>query len=225
MSTLKEQYLELKNEIMQQVETPVLLIKLGDYYEAFFGDAVIVSRILQLPVDRRDGELHVSMKGGDAVKHLWKLERAGYKPVIVKENGEVIRIEKKPEDVVSDDYCEATIVEIYTDGGTRYVHYMGYGYYSVEDDDEVKPYRFTEYTWFIVPLRDVLKTGIYNYECENADQYKQYIEDCTEERCKEIYETYNNGEMPKLIFEDEVDMNTPDGFYILVRKDEEQNYG
>ena len=114
-----------------------------------------------------------------------------------------------------DDYSENTIVEICTKGEDRLIHYFGYGYYAHEDG---KPYRFLEYTWFIAPLEEALKMGLHEYESENCDQYKTYIEDCTEEECVEFYEHYDNGKTPKLIYVDEVDMNTPDGVYILIER-------
>lgn len=127
-----------------------------------------------------------------------------------------VKVELDPRDVTADDYSESTIVQIYTDKEGRHIHYYGYGYYAHQGED--KPYRFLEYTWFIAPLEEALEMGLYEYESENCDQYKTYITDCTEEECKEFYERYDNGEMPKLIFVDEVNMDTPDGVYIMVKR-------
>ena len=115
-----------------------------------------------------------------------------------------------------DEYSEYTIVQIFTEDGVKRIHYYGYGYYAHQDGE--KEYRFLEYTWFIVDLAEALKMGLYEYESVFCDQYKTYITDCTEEECAEIYEHYDNGEMPKLIFVDEVNMDTPDGAYIMIKR-------
>lgn len=86
MSVLKEQYLQLKTEISENKKNPVLLIKLGDYYESFFDDAEIIGRLLDLPLGKREGESHISMDASVMANSLWKLEKAGYTPVILKED-------------------------------------------------------------------------------------------------------------------------------------------
>lgn len=113
------------------------------------------------------------------------------------------------------DYSENTIVEISTQIQRRTIHFFGFGYYAHENG---KQYRFLEYTWFIADLRKALKMGLYEFESEYQERYKQYITDCTEEECVEIYEHYDNGKMPKLIYADEVNMDTPDGVYIIVKR-------
>ena len=113
------------------------------------------------------------------------------------------------------DVEEKTIAEIITENSGRYVHFFGYGYYS-EDESTGKPFRFLEYTWFIAKLEDVLKEGFLEFESEHQDEYKQYLTDCTEAECLRFYRTYDNGNEPKLIQSDLVDMNTPDGVYILL---------
>lgn len=112
-------------------------------------------------------------------------------------------------------YIGNVIVELSTEDDKRFIHFYAYGYVT-DNQKEETPYRFLEYVWFIVPLEEVLEVGIGEYECENSDQYKQYIEDCTEENCNYRYEHYDNGKMPKVIKEKDVDMNTPDGMYILL---------
>ena len=113
------------------------------------------------------------------------------------------------------DYSENTIVELITDDKGRLIHYYGFGYYAHEDG---KPYRFLEYTWFFAELKKALEKGLYEYEDEYQDQFAQYITDCTEEECVKFYEHYDNGDMPKLIYVDEVNMDTPDGVYILLNR-------
>lgn len=106
-----------------------------------------------------------------------------------------------------------TIVDIRTENGEKTIHYCGYGYRS---EGDVKPYRFLEYIGFEAPLKEVLKSGIYSYEDCNQEQYKQYITDCSEEECRRIYETYDNGKFRIVIDADDIDEKTPDGTYILL---------
>lgn len=123
----------------------------------------------------------------------------------------------KHKTTTADDYVDSTIIEICDWDGIKSVHFMGYGY---RRDREDPPYLFTEYTWFISPLESVLKEGFAEYEEQNQEFYKQYIEECDEERCRWIYEHYDNGEMPKFIYEDEINMDTPYGTYILLKREE-----
>lgn len=111
---------------------------------------------------------------------------------------------------------DKTIVEISTTEDGKQIHYYGYGYHSDGGLNEEKEYRFLEYTWFIAPLEEVLKIGVYDYESEYQDRFKQYITDCTEDECQKIYETYDNGKMPKIIDSRDVNRFTPDGTYILI---------
>lgn len=110
-----------------------------------------------------------------------------------------------------------TIIELLTDtDGTRYVHFLGYGYYAGEPDCE--PCRWVEYTGFIVSLREVLKYGILKFEAEFGDQYKQYIGDCSEEELRAIYRGYDNGHAPEKIKLCDGSMATPDGMYSVYAK-------
>lgn len=112
-------------------------------------------------------------------------------------------------------YEDKTIaaVETWSDG-ERYVHYYAYGYYA--ECSNKPPYRFLEYTFFIIPLKDVVDRGFYEIEGDESDQYKQYIEDCTEETMIQHYEHYDNGKMPKIMNADDLSMSTPDGTYIFL---------
>ena len=94
------------------------------------------------------------------------------------------------------------------------IHYLAYGYYS-EDDSET-PFRFLEYTWFIVPVEDVETRGFDAVESEDSDQFKQYIEDCTEETMIARYQHYDAGNHPKWIEKSKINRYLPDGCYIAV---------
>lgn len=105
-----------------------------------------------------------------------------------------------------------TIIDLLTDtDGTRYVHFLGYGYYVGEPDD--MPYRIVEYTGFVIPLKVALKCGILKLETEFGDQYKQYVIDCSEKELHTIYLQYDNGHAPEKIKLCDVSMATPDGMY------------
>lgn len=95
--------------------------------------------------------------------------------------------------------------------GTKYVHFLGYGYYVGEPDD--MPYRIVEYTGFVIPLKVALKCGILKFEAEFGDQYKQYVIDCSEKELHTIYRQYDNGHAPEKIKLCDVSMATPDGMY------------
>lgn len=105
-----------------------------------------------------------------------------------------------------------TIIDLLTDtDGTKYVHFLGYGYYMGEPDD--MPYRMVEYTGFVIPLKVALKYGVLKFEGEFSDQYKQYIGDYSEEELQAIYRGYDNGHAPEKIKLCDISMTTPDGMY------------
>ena len=110
-------------------------------------------------------------------------------------------------------YLEASAVTIeLNDGGEKVVHFLGDSYYA--DDGSKTPYRFTEYSWGYVLLKDVISNGM-----PDGDWYgelKQYIIDCNEKQLDEIYEHYDNGKMPQVI--EELTMDLPLGCYIILSK-------
>lgn len=106
-------------------------------------------------------------------------------------------------------YLGDSVVNVELDNGKKVVHFYGDSYYS--DDGTDTPYRFTEYCWGYIPLKEVVENGM-----PDGDWYgelKQYITDCTEQQLDEIYEHYDNGKMPQII--DGLTMDTPLGCYIL----------
>lgn len=115
--------------------------------------------------------------------------------------------------------CDKTIISIETHSdGKRYVHYMGYGYDTGDKDD--KPCRFVEYTFMYCELKKALLKGIFKWEDENQEFFKQYITDCSEEEMRVMYARYDNGNSPNLILYTAVNEETPDGIYILIFEDE-----
>lgn len=64
------------------------------------------------------------------------------------------------------DYVGKTIFEKCGDD----IHIMAYGYMS--DGPYDKPYRFVEYTFFIVSVEEVEKEGFYVLESEEGCEYK-----------------------------------------------------
>jgi hypothetical protein len=120
------------------------------------------------------------------------------------------------------DLVYKTIVEISTrldemNREERVAHFMAYGYDSDLLRCGEEDHRFLEYTFFIVPLEDALDWGdISDYEAEHSDDYKQYIEDCTAAIMVDRYLCYDNGKTPLPIRKEELDINVPDGMYILM---------
>lgn len=109
---------------------------------------------------------------------------------------------------------EDTVIALETYGGDRVVHFYGYGY-CAEQDNGKGEYRFLEYCGYEVPLDEVLSMGFIEAEQSQMDSVKEYIRDCTEDECMDIYAHYDNGNEPTFIKESEIDMNTPDGVYIV----------
>lgn len=117
-------------------------------------------------------------------------------------------------------YLEATILAIdYLDDGSKGVHIFGDSYDAFDGTET--SYRFVEYSFAYIALRDIVSNGM-----PNGDWYakfKQYIEDCTLERINEIYEHYDGGKMPQAI--SKLTNDTPCGCYILLpaTKNEKEN--
>ena len=117
------------------------------------------------------------------------------------------------------DVIGKTIVDIYTlfENGTetRHIHFMAYGYRSDSKTDD-KDHRFLEYTFFTAPLQKVLDYGVVLYESDFGCESKQYIEDCTADVMLDRYLHYDAGKCPLPIPTDKLDINIPDGLYILL---------
>lgn len=112
--------------------------------------------------------------------------------------------------------CEDLVFGIETEkDGTKIVHLYGYGYYADSSDPDGKDYRFVEYTFFYVPLSEVLERGISDVESEDSEFIKQYITDCTYEGMLEIYHHYDNGNCPTPITCDQLSMDLAEGVYVL----------
>jgi len=112
------------------------------------------------------------------------------------------------------DVIDRTIISIEKQDGRKVIHYYAYSWYAYDSSET--PFRFCEYTGFIVDLEKALKYGISCYEGEFQEEITQYIDDCTEEECKKNYAHYDNGKPPKFISEKDVSMATPYGVYILI---------
>lgn len=116
-------------------------------------------------------------------------------------------------DLNTDTLTETSLIRLMTENNTKIIKYLGYGYYGGDPDE--KPYRFVEYCFFEVPLKDVLP-DIVDYENQNGSEYKQYIEECDEKELFEFYTEYDNGNAPTLIQSKDINENTPDGCYIIL---------
>lgn len=74
---------------------------------------------------------------------------------------------------------ENTLIGIEKHNGTKYIHYLGYGYMA-EAVKPSKPARIVEYVGLICPLEKALKHGLSAWETDNAESVTQYIDDVTE---------------------------------------------
>lgn len=108
---------------------------------------------------------------------------------------------------------ECTIFYIEEAEGKRWVHYMGYGYYAGEPENQ--PYRLLEYTHCTGELSHVLSVGLKKYEEEYAPECKQYIANCDYTMLKSVYQMYDCGNAPKQIKAENIDIDTPCGCYVL----------
>ena len=72
-----------------------------------------------------------------------------------------------------------TLISIENHNGTKYIHYLGYGYMS-EAVTPGKPARIVEYTGLICSLEKALKHGLSAWEIDNSESVTQYISDVTE---------------------------------------------
>lgn len=115
-------------------------------------------------------------------------------------------------------HCDDTVFAVETkNDGTRQVHIFGYGYFADSSCIDGKDYRFVDYTFFYVPLSEVLARGLKECEDKYGHEVKQYITDCSYEEMLYIYKHYDNGRCPTLITA--IDTNIPDGTYVLVNEE------
>lgn len=94
----------------------------------------------------------------------------------------------------------------------RVVYFIGYGYPS-EDECE-KKYKFLEYVHYCGLLKDVILEGFTEYE-EEFNSGANYITDCSEEELIDMYEHYDNGNIPSIIKENSITEDVKDGMYIV----------
>ena len=117
----------------------------------------------------------------------------------------------------SENYLEAIVLDISNERISSHeqelekiVHIMGDSYFA--EDGSNPPCRFVEYSFAYIPLKEILEKGMPDGDW--YAQFKQYIQDCTEEELVEIYEHYDNGNMPTVITE--ISKDLPCGCYILL---------
>jgi hypothetical protein len=111
------------------------------------------------------------------------------------------------------------IVDIFTDiDEKKYIHFFARGYYAPNIYDKINEYHFAEYTNLIASLESVLDVGVDDFfEAKFDYQYNQAIRDCTESEMMEYYTHYNLGKYcPIPIYLNELNINIPDGMYILL---------
>lgn len=86
MQEFRNQYDAFRKEKTTGVNNPLLLVKLGEFYESFFEDAKVICEVLcTLPARREDGT-HVILDAARLPEYEEKLKEAGYTPVIAVQN-------------------------------------------------------------------------------------------------------------------------------------------
>ena len=103
-----------------------------------------------------------------------------------------------------------TLISIENYNGTKYIHYLGYGYMS-EAVEPGKPARIVEYTGLICPLDKALKHGLSAWETDNSESVTQYISDVTEHELDEYLSAY-----PYVFEKDITSTNLHCGTYFMV---------
>lgn len=85
MSRLKEQYDKLRTEKTAGVKNPIMLVRLGHYYEALYEDARIVNKVLGESMKKSDDTEFVSLHAAGMKHYIKELSEAGYTPIIAQE--------------------------------------------------------------------------------------------------------------------------------------------
>ncbi|MFN4191076.1 MAG: DNA mismatch repair protein MutS, partial [Pseudothermotoga sp.] len=78
LTPMMQQYMQIKS----RYKDAILLFRLGDFYEAFFEDAQLVSRVLDLVLTHRQGAPMAGVPYHALNVYLKKLVQAGYKVAI-----------------------------------------------------------------------------------------------------------------------------------------------
>lgn len=114
VTPLMEQYLRIK----EQYKDSILLFRLGDFYEAFFEDAKIVSKVLNIVLTRRQDAPMAGIPYHALNSYLKKLVEAGYKVAICDQMEEPSKSKKlirrevtrvvTPGSIVEDEFLSET---------------------------------------------------------------------------------------------------------------------
>lgn len=130
--------------------------------------------------------------------------------------------EEKKDDFDINDYVNSsgdfkTVFGIETDSdGERWVHFYGYCYYVGDDAPDV-PYRSVEYTFFYLPLKDVVKNGLRLSETIEGEKVNTYIGDITYDEVINFYknfigEAYGSAHAPAQV--ERISEDLEDGIYV-----------
>ena len=118
-------------------------------------------------------------------------------------------------------YWETDFYQIEEENGKKLVHIMGYFYHTDDGSGSKKQYRCLEYTWFYVPLEEFIEWDGDDYD-DAAQELKQYIQDMTEEEAIDAMYHYFGGISPTPLLYQDLTMDTPCGYYVNARLDNEQ---
>jgi len=129
--------------------------------------------------------------------------------------------EEKKDNFDINDYVNSsgdfkTVFGIETDSdGEKMVHLYGYCYYAGDDADA--PYRSVEYSFFYLPLKDVVKNGLRLSETSNCENINTYIGEITYDEVIDFYENFvgeSDGSAHPPIQVERISEDLEDGIYV-----------
>ena len=104
--------MELYKRLKAQHADAILLCRVGDFYEAFYEDAELIARELEIVLTSRDRDKTIPMAGiphHALDSYLYKLVKAGYKVAIIEQM-------EDPKQVPAGELVKRDIIRIVTPG-------------------------------------------------------------------------------------------------------------
>lgn len=110
------------------------------------------------------------------------------------------------------EYWEKDFYQIEWHGKEKYIHIMGY-FYDNGNDNKWGTSRLLEFCGYLIPLIDFIQMT--NEErIEEEGEYNGYITEMTPDEAIKTMNTYYMGKPPIEMPLDEINMDTPCGYYV-----------